>query len=62
MDRKDVYIIIALHWAVFSAILFIGWLVMSTNNLQTELKFMKNYNEVITRENMQDIMCNGDPV
>lgn len=62
MDRKDVYTIIALHWAVFSAILFIGWLVMSTNNLQTELKFMKNYNEVITRENMQDIMCNGDPV
>lgn len=62
MDRKDVYAIIALHWVLFAAILFIGWLIMSTNNLETELKYMKNYNRVITTENLQDIMCNGNPV
>lgn len=61
MDRKDVYTIIALHWALFAAILFIMWLVMSTNNLKTELRFMQNYQDVITKENLQDIMCNGNP-
>ena len=62
MDRKDVYTIIALHWIVFAMIMFIGWLIMSTNNLETELEYMKNYNRVITTENQQDIMCNGNPV
>ncbi len=62
MDRKDVYTIIALHWIVFAMIVFIGWLIMSTNNLETELEYMKNYNRVITTENLQDIMCNGNPV
>lgn len=61
MERKDVYTIIALHWALFAAILYISWLVMSTNNLKTELKFMRNFNEVVTEENLQDIMCNGSP-
>ncbi len=51
-----------LQWALFTAILFIGWIIMSTNNLETELEYMKNYNSVITTENLQDIMCNGNPV
>jgi hypothetical protein len=62
MNKRDFWTIIALHWALFIAILFISWLVMSTNNLETELEYMKNYNRVITTENLQDIMCNGDPV
>lgn len=61
MNRSDFWTIIALHWALFAAILFIGWIVMSTNNLETELEYMKNYNRVITAENLQDIMCNGNP-
>jgi hypothetical protein len=62
MDRKDVYTIIALHWLVFAMIIFIGWLMMSTNNLKLELQYMKDYKEGVTSENLQDLMCNGTPI
>lgn len=61
IDRKEFWLIIAMNWLLFGAILLIGWLIMSTNNLETELEYMKNYNRVITTENLQDIMCNGNP-
>ncbi len=62
MTKSDFWTIMVLQWALFTAILFIGWIIMSTNNLETELEYMKNYNSVITTENLQDIMCNGNPV
>ena len=62
MNREEMYVIIVMHWLVFAAALFIMWLVMSTHNLELELEYMKNYNRVITSENLQDIMCNGNPV
>ncbi len=62
MTKSDFWTIMVLQWALFTAILFIGWIIMSTNNLETELEYMKNYNSVITTENLQDIMCNGSPV
>lgn len=62
IDRKEMYAIIGLNWVVFALILFVGWMVMSTKQLDLELEYMKNYNRVITTENLQDIMCNGNPV
>lgn len=62
MTKEDFWVIIALNWMLFAAIMLIGWLVMSANNLETELKYMKNYNAAITSSNLQDIMCNGSPV
>ena len=62
MERQDVVAIIILHWVVFALVLFIMWLIMDTNNLTTELQYMKQYNDVITTENLQDIMCNGNLV
>ena len=62
MTKSDFWVIMGLQWALFAAILFIGWLIMSTNNIETELKYMKSYNEAITSGNLQDIMCNGSPV
>ena len=62
MERQDVVAIIILHWVVFALALFIMWMVMDTNNLTTELQYMKQYNDAITTENLQDIMCNGNPV
>lgn len=62
MTKSDFWAIMGLQWALFAAILFIGWLIMSTNNIETELKYMKSYNEAITSGNLQDIMCNGSPV
>jgi hypothetical protein len=62
MNREEMYIIIVMHWLLFAAVLFIMWLVMGTHNLELELEYMKNYNRVITSENLQDIMCNGNPV
>jgi hypothetical protein len=62
MKREYVYAILAAHWILFASILTILWLEMGTRNLETELEYMKNYNRVITSENLQDIMCNGEPV
>lgn len=62
IDRKEMYAIIGLNWVVFALILFVGWMFMSTKQLDLELEYMKNYNRVITTENLQDIMCNGNPV
>jgi hypothetical protein len=62
MNREEMYVIIVMHWLLFAAVLFIMWLVMGTHNLELELEYMKNYNRVITSENLQDIMCNGNPV
>jgi hypothetical protein len=62
MNREEMYVIIVMHWLVFAAALFIMWLVMSTHNLELELEYMKSYNSAVSSENLQDIMCNGNPV
>lgn len=62
MTKEDFWVIIALNWMLFTAIMLIGWLIMSTNNIETELKYMKNYNAAITSGALQDVMCNGSPV
>jgi hypothetical protein len=62
MTKSDFWVIMGLQWALFAATLFIGWFIMSTNNLETELRYMKNYQNAITSSNLQDIMCNGSPV
>lgn len=61
MDRKEVYAIIVLHWALFAFILFAAWLVMDTRNLNKELEYMQHYRDSINSAALQDIMCNGTP-
>lgn len=61
MNRSDFLAIIVLHWALFASILFVSVLIMDTNNIKNELKYMKNYHNALTSKNLQDVMCNGSP-
>jgi hypothetical protein len=62
MKRQELLTILALHYILFAVILFTMWLVMSTHNLELELEYMKSYENAVSSENLQDIMCNGEPV
>jgi hypothetical protein len=62
MKRQELLTILALHYILFAVILLTMWLVMSTHNLELELEYMKSYKNAVSSENLQDIMCNGEPV
>jgi len=62
MKRQELLTILALHYILFAVILFTMWIVMSTHNLELELEYMNSYKNAVSSENLQDIMCNGEPV
>lgn len=49
------------NWSVFLVVLVCLWLYMDTQNLQKELEYTHYFQSAITEENLQTIMCNGDP-
>lgn len=49
------------NWSVFLVVLVCVYLYLDTRNLQKELEYMHYFQDAITEENLQTIMCNGEP-